>query len=38
MMKYTKTHKPPKKILVWASLDLNDLEIFPYLSSNFENS
>jgi hypothetical protein len=32
-MKYTKTHvhsplSPPKNILGWAGLDLNDLEIF----------
>jgi hypothetical protein len=29
-MKYTKTHvhNPPKNILGWAGLDLNDLEIF----------
>jgi hypothetical protein len=30
MMKYTKTyvHNHPKNILGWASLDLNDLEMF----------
>jgi hypothetical protein len=30
MMKYTKTHvhNPPKNIIGWASMDLNDLEIF----------
>jgi hypothetical protein len=35
-MKYTKTHNPPKNILGWAGLDLNDIKKFPYLSSNFE--
>jgi hypothetical protein len=38
MMKYTKTHvdNPPKNILGWASLDLNDVECFfkfPFLST-----